>query len=199
MEKRGKIMVTMIKETNNTVTSNIDFQWETPNPIEALQEILGIMKAIEQNYFNAKKTEEELNNQQSDLLHALELDLDNEELDAVNKALRELRIKRRDIKDTVINLTEAQSFIKDNYKFMSEVGGLIQKMQRTAQKVSNRRYFLRDCEAISKVIKMENHRDIIHAYVPPEERLKEATVTKNEPTMSRVEQFEKKWGIEKVI
>lgn len=151
---------------------NKEFQWETPNPIEALQEIMATMTLLEQNYYQAKKTEEELNNQQSDLLHALELDLDEEELDAVNKALRDLRIKRRDIKDMVINLAEAQSFVKDNYKFMSEVGGLIQKMQRTTQKVSNRKYFLRDCEAISEVIKMEKHGDIIHSYVPREERSK---------------------------
>lgn len=164
-------------KANSKLAENTNFQWETPNPIEALQEILDTMRIIEQNYFNAKKTEEDLNNQQSDLLHALELDLDDEELNAVNRALRDLRIKRRDIKDLVINLTEAQAFIKENYKFMSECGGVIQKMQRTSQKVSSRKYFLRDCDAISEVIKMEKHGDMIHSYVSREERLKETETT----------------------
>lgn len=185
-----------VSNTNNELAGNTDFQWETPNPIEALQEILITMTTLEQNYFSAKKTEEDLNNQQSDLLHALELDLDEEELDAVNKALRDLRIKRRDIKDMVINLAEAQAFIKDNYKFMSECGGIIQKMQRTSQKVSNRKYFLRDCEAISKVIKMENHGGIIHSYISREERLKETEAVGDTAT-SQVDKFNKKWGSEK--
>ncbi|MEQ6356516.1 hypothetical protein ABNX05_17985 [Lysinibacillus sp. M3] len=59
--------------------------------------------------------EESLNNRQGDLLHALELDLDRKEINAVNRAIREIRFKRRDIKDILINLVEAQNFIKANY------------------------------------------------------------------------------------
>lgn len=189
--------INTVNNTNSELAGRSEFQWETPNPIEALQEILETMKTLEQNYFNAKKTEEDLNNQQSDLLHALELDLDEEELDAVNKALRDLRIKRRDIKDMVINLAEAQAFIKDNYKFMSECGGIIKKMQRTSQKVSNRKYFLRDCDAIAKVIKMENHCEIVHSYVSQEERLKETEVIVNDTTASQVNKFSKNGESEK--
>lgn len=160
------------------------------NPIEAMQEILDTMKGIEQNYFQFKKTEETLNNRQSDLLHALELDLDEEEEEAVNKALREIRDIRRDTKDFLINLTEAQAFIKENYKFMSECEAIVKKMQRTAQKVANRKYFLRDCDAISKVIKMDKYCDIIHPYIPREERIKD---TSNDARPSIGERFESKW------
>ena len=157
--------------TNTQQETTTKFQWETPNPIEAFQEILGTMQSVEQNFFQAKKSEEELNARQNDLLHALELDLDDDELDRVQKALREIRIQRRDIKDTLINLKDAQEFIVENYKFMSHLSAIIGKMQHTTSKVKNRKYFMRDCEAMKDVIDMEKHSDIVHAYVPLEERI----------------------------
>ncbi len=147
------------------------FQWETPNPIEAFQEILGTMRTVEQNYFQAVKEEEVLNARQNDLLHALELDLDDEELESVQTALREIRVQRRDIKDTLINLKDAQEFIVENYKFMNQLSDIVKKMQITTKKVQNRKYFLRDCEAMKNIIKMDKHSDIVHAYVPFEERM----------------------------
>ena len=168
------------------------YQWETPNPIEAFQEILGTMQAVEQNYFQAKKTEEALNNQQNDLLHALELDLDEEELESVLNALRDIRVKRRDIKDTLINLKDAQEFIVENYKFMNQLSDIIKKMQLTTNKVKNRKYFLRDCDSMKNIIKMEKYIDIVHAYVPLDERVtkhKEQDVTE---ISSRVEKFNSK-------
>ena len=176
-----------------TVITEKTFQWETPNPIEAFQEILGNMQAVEQNYFQAKKTEEALNNRQNDLLHALELDLDEEELEAVQNTLREIRIQRRDIKDTLINLKDAQEFIYDNYKFMSQLTDMIKKMQTTTAKVQNRKYFLRDCEAMKSVIKMDKHSDIVHAYIPVEERTsKQKEVT--EVAKNMVDKFNQKWN-----
>lgn len=154
-----------------TVNKENTFQWETPNPIEAFQEILGTMKTVEQNYFQAVKEEEVLNARQNDLLHALELDLDEEELEAVQNALRVIRVQRRDIKDIIINLKDAQDFIVENYKFMNQLSAVIGKMQLTTKKVQNRKYFLRDCEAMKNLIKMDKHSDIVHAYVPVEERI----------------------------
>lgn len=165
----------MTKKNETTTTTTANFQWETPNPIEAFQDILGTMQTVEQNFFQAKKSEEELNNRQNDLLHALELDLDGEELESVHNALRENRLQRRDIKDTLINLKEAQDFIVDNYKFMSQLTAIIGKMQHTSNKVKNRKYFLRDCEAMKNIIKMDKHRDTVQAYVPIEERFAKHT------------------------
>ena len=170
------------------------FQWETPNPIEAFQEILGTMQAVEQNYFQAVKEEEILNARQNDLLHALELDLDDEELEAVHKALREIRIQRRDIKDTIINLKEAKEFIIDNYKFMNQLTDTIKKMQITTSKIQNRKYFLRDCEAMKNIIKMDKHSDIVHAYIPFEERITKQKETEKVEVKSMVDKFNQKWG-----
>lgn len=156
---------------NKQQETTTKFQWETPNPIEAFQDILGTMQSVEQNFFQAKKTEDELNARQNDLLHALELDLDDDELDRVQKALRDIRIQRRDIKDTLVNLKDAQEFIIDNYKFMGQLSDMIHKMETTTNKVKNRKYFMRDCEAMKEVINMEKHSDIVHAYIPLEERI----------------------------
>ncbi|OXS74336.1 hypothetical protein B1B04_09435 [Lysinibacillus sp. KCTC 33748] len=125
---------------DETIEENEMQQWESLNPISSMQEILGLMQTLEQNFFIAKKMEEGLNNRQGDLLHALELDLDRKEINAVYRAKREIRFKRRDIKDILINLVEAQNFIKANYKFINECNEAIKKMQRTSQKVSNRKY-----------------------------------------------------------
>lgn len=174
----------------------VNYQWEIPNPIKAFQEILGTMQAIEQNYFQAKKTEEILNNRQNDLLHALELDLDEEEVESVYKALREIRLYRRDIKDTLINLKDAQEFIVDNYKFMNQLSDIIKKMQSTTNKVKNRKYFLRDCEAMKTIIKMDKYSDIVHAYIPLDERNtknKEHDVHDVVEITSRVDKFNSKW------
>lgn len=152
------------------MTAKESFNWEEQNPIKDIQELLGAMQNIEQNFYQAKKAEEELNNRQSDLLHALELDLDEEELEAVNKALRENRLQRRDIKDIIINLAEAKELIVENRRFMNSCNETIKKMNLTSQKLSKRKYFLRDCEAISSIIKMEKYSECIHTYV--EERKK---------------------------
>ena len=171
-----------------------NYQWETPNPIGAFEEILGTMQAVEQNFFQAKKTEETLNNRQNDLLHALELDLDEEESESVLNALREIRVQRRDIKDTLINLKDAQDFIVENYKFMNQLSDIIKKMQTTTNKVKNRKYFLRDCEAMKSVIKMEKHSDIVHAYIPFEERIVKHKEQEEAAVKSMVDKFNQKWG-----
>ena len=171
-----------------------NYQWETPNPIEAFQEILGTMQTVEQNYFQAIKEEEALNNRQNDLLHALELDLDEEESESVLNALREIRVHRRDIKDTLINLKDAQDFIVDNYKFMNQLSDIIKKMQLTTSKVKNRKYFLRDCEAMKNIIKMEKHSDIVHAYIPFEERIVKHKEQEVAEITSRVDKFNQKWS-----
>ncbi|MFJ3387529.1 MULTISPECIES: hypothetical protein [unclassified Lysinibacillus] len=72
---------------------------------------------------------------------------------------------------------------------MNECNEAIKRMQRTSQKVSNHKYFLRNCEALAKVIDLENHPDII-PFTPQEEK-------QSTELMSQVEKFSQRWGKQK--
>ncbi|MGE8033901.1 hypothetical protein [Lysinibacillus sp. NPDC093692] len=50
---------------DETIEENEMQQWESLNPISSMQEILGLMQTLEQNFFLAKKMEEGLNNRQA--------------------------------------------------------------------------------------------------------------------------------------
>lgn len=52
---------------------------------------------------------------------------------------------------------------------MNECNEAIKKCNAHLRRVSNRKYFLRNCKVIAKVIDLENHPDII-PYIPQEER-----------------------------
>ena len=170
--------------------------WATMNPIDAIQSIYDTMQALEQNHTMAHKREIKLNNQQTDLLHALEEDeLTDEEFDAVTNELRVLRVERRDVKNLLVNLSEANRFVKDNQKFMDKCNELAKKMERTTEKITGRKYYLRDGEVLPKVINIENYPHIVNSFLPVEE-LVQVVNTKVRP-ISMVDKFHRKWGVQK--
>lgn len=137
----------------------------TATTIEIFEQMVDSMTKIEKDYHEAVKTIDDLDLRQSDLLHSLELDLDNKELKAVNEAIRELRKERREMKDNLINLIIAKEFIVSNYKFLAECSELIKKLKRMDEKIGHRKYYLRDREAMASIISLEKHSDKIQAFV----------------------------------
>lgn len=162
------------------------------NVIEVVQEIVDKMQTIEKEFFEAEKAMNTLNERQNDLLHTIELDLSTEEAEAVMVALKELRKERREIKDQQILLAEAKDFVGANYKFMNEGLQLVKKLKYKDERVSTRKYYVRNCEALEGVIDIKKYPERLGVNV----NLEESRELPTELT-SMVDKFNAKWNKQK--
>ncbi|MFJ7982354.1 hypothetical protein ACIQ1D_19010 [Lysinibacillus xylanilyticus] len=147
------------------MTETLQKPLESLSSIESLSQIIDTMNQIEKNYHNAVKKIDSLNTKQDDLLHALELDLDDDEVKKVTKAIRDLRKERREMKDELIQLIIARDFVLGNRKFMAEASETIKRIKRAKEKVEHRKYYVRDCDAVSNIISIEKHSDKIVEFI----------------------------------
>lgn len=119
---------------------------------EYIENFLGSLRAVQQEYSVAITAEREANDATQDILHRIELGENSyHDLAKLAKALREVRQERRRAKDVQQELQPIAEWIENNFKVIKALERLLGDV-RKSEKSTEGRYYNQKTDIVAKAL-----------------------------------------------